>query len=348
MIGMLLGGIIFGLMGDRKGRLAVLFSSIALYSIANILNGLVHTLPQYILMRFLAGLGLAGELGAGITLVAELLPKNKRGIGTAIVASIGVAGALFAATLADHFGWRSCYFIGGGLGVALLGLRIGVRESGIFDNLKSQLHVKRGDLRLLLAKPERVKRFIYCILPGLPIWFVLGILVTFGPEILKEKMVPEVLKAGRAVFYVYVGFVSGDLLSGLVSQYLESRKKTLYFFITMVGVGCVALLKSSAVTLEAYYAMYVFLGFFSGYWAVFVTVAAEQFGTNLRATVATSVPNFIRGSTVLLTLGLEYMKPQIGVVNGALVLALVTTTIAALSVSQLSESFGRDLDFNEH
>lgn len=348
MFGMLLGGILWGIYGDKKGRLQVLFGSILLYSLANILNGWVQTVPQYALLRFLAGLGLAGELGAGITLVAELLPKEKRGIGTTIVATVGVTGAVAASVVTNYMDWRMAYFVAGALGLMLLLLRISVHESGIFKAVTSNKEVKRGSLTLMFASRSRVLRFLYCILPGLPIWFVLGILVTFAPEIGHARGLEDQLTASAAVFYCYLGFILGDFLSGLVSQILRSRKKVLYLFIGLTTLMCLAQLLLPRLSLDMAYLIYVVMGLGAGYWAVFITNAAEQFGTNLRSTVATSVPNFIRGTVVPLTFAIQFLNPFLGIVYSSLVVMLICSLVSVWAVTRLKETFATDLDFLEH
>ena len=349
MVGMLLGGICWGISGDRKGRLSVLLGSIFLYSIANIANGFVHSLEAYALWRFISGFGLAGELGAGITLVTECMSKESRGYGTTIVATIGVAGAVAAAIIGRMYSWRTCFFIGGGLGLALLILRISVHESQLFRQLEAnEGNVRRGDLRQLLAPRERLFRYINCILVGLPIWYIVGILVTLCPEFGVAFGLSEPLSSGTAILYSYGGFVIGDFLSGAVSQIIKSRRKALYIFIIAMFTSVVAYLylphKSAG---EVYWVLAV-LGVASGYWAVFITTAAEQFGTNLRATVATTVPNFIRGSVVPISSLFVALKSPLGIIGSAATVGAVCTIIALFSLWHLKETYGTDLDYIEH
>lgn len=347
MGGMLLGGIIWGVLGDKRGRISVLLGSIFLYSAANIANAFVHSVEAYGMWRFIAGLGLAGELGAGITLVAELMPKESRGWGTTIVASVGVGGAVFAAIIGEYVPWRTAYVVGGVLGLALLTLRVAVTESGMFDSVKTKKEVKRGDLIHLLNSPERVLRYLACIFVGLPIWFTIGILVTFSPEFGKALGITDPVSAGRAVMITYIGLVLGDFASGALSQLMESRKKVLALFITLNGVAILYYLFAIPKTADGLYFACFPLGFAVGYWAVFVTNAAEQFGTNLRATVTTTVPNFIRGSVVPLTWAFDYLRQQVGVVHGALYVAIFCLAVAYLTLWVLAEPFGKNLDYVE-
>lgn len=346
MAGMLIGGILWGILGDKRGRLTVLFGSILLYSLANIANGFVTNIEQYAALRFVAGIGLAGELGAGVTLVSEVLPKEKRGLGTMIVATVGVSGALLAFWVGDFFGWRNAYFIGGGLGLLLLFLRVSVYESGMFQNVK-EASVKRGDFFSLFTNGARFKKYLMCILVGVPLWYVIGILITFSPEFGRSLGVEGEVSAGKAVFYSYFGLIFGDFLSGYLSQLLKSRNKVMVIFLLSSAVMIAVYFLSKNVELSTFYFVCFGLGITSGFWAVFVTIAAEQFGTNLRATVATTVPNFVRGSVVPMTLAFNAMRPGLGLQLSAMVLAAVTILLALFSISQLKESFGKDLDYYE-
>ncbi len=346
MAGMLIGGVFWGVLGDKYGRLKVLFGSIVTYSLATTLNGFVESVPQYAFLRFIGGIGLAGELGAGITLVSELMHKDRRGLGTTIVASLGVSGAIAAAFLAEIFDWRTCYFIGGGLGLLLLVLRVAVFESGMFQQMQTA-DVRRGEFTMLFTSWSRFSRYIKCLLAGLPIWFIVGILITFSPEFSSAFGMSETPTAGRAVIFAYLGFVLGDVASGLLSQILRSRRIALQIFLSLTALMMVLYLSSSEISLTRMYWLCGGLGFAGGFWAVFITAAAEQFGTNLRATVTTTAPNFVRGSLVLLSLLFDALKPGVGIVGAGYIVGLGSVAIAMIAVQRLGESFGRDLDFIE-
>lgn len=346
MTGLLVGGIIWGIMGDKRGRLSVLFGSILLYSLANIANGFVVTVDQYALLRFIAGIGLAGELGAGITLVAEVLPTHLRGYGTTLVATVGLLGAVLANFVAKEFDWQIAYFIGGGLGLALLIARVSVFESGIFLKVKEQ-HVQRGNFLKLFTSKDRFVRFMSCILIGLPIWYTIGILITFSPEFAAALGFPDPIVAGDAVMFSYLGLAAGDMSSGLFSQWVRSRRKVVFVFILITfGFVCLYLYPPLTTTRFFYIACFC-LGFGVGYWALFVTIAAEQFGTNLRSTVATTVPNFIRGTVVPITIAFKLVRDTWGIVTGAMIVGVVTIVIALLALRSLKETFGNDLNFVE-
>lgn len=348
MAGLLVGGILWGIMGDKRGRLSVLFGSILLYSLANIANGFVTSVDQYAFLRFIAGIGLAGELGAGITLVSEVLPTRLRGYGTTIVASVGLFGAV-AANLVAHTvkdNWQVAYFIGGGLGLALLITRISVFESGIFLQVKEQTS-DRGNFIKLFTSRDKLSRFLSCIFIGLPIWFVIGILITFSPELAREIGFAGNVVAGDAVMISYLGLVAGDISSGLLSQYVRSRRRVVLWFILFTLAFIVIYLFAPIKSMSFFYVCTFFLGFGVGYWALFVTIAAEQFGTNLRSTVATTVPNFIRGTVVPLTIAFKFLHDQIGIINSALVVGLCTIIISLVALRTLKETFGRDLTFLE-
>jgi putative MFS transporter len=353
MAGMLVGGILWGILGDKKGRLSVLFGSIFLYSAANIANGFVTTIDQYMILRFIAGIGLAGELGAGITLVVELLPKEKRGYGTMIVASFGVTGAIAAGLIANSFDWHTSYFVGGGLGLTLLFLRIGAFESGLFGDLK-KLEVRRGHFFSLFNDKTRFLKYLRCIATGLPTWYMVGILMGLSPEITKALGVQGNVSVANAILFFYAGLSVGDLSSGAISQRLQSRKKVMMGFL----IGCATMITIYFLLFNAtnttFYVVCFFMGTASGYWAIFVTVAAEQFGTNLRATVATTVPNFVRGATVPITLLFQFLRaqlfPLVGQVSilysGAIVGALCLSLAIYAAAGQL-ETFGKDLNYVE-
>ncbi len=346
MIGMLLGGILWGILGDKKGRLSVLFGSIFLYSLANIANSFVQTVPMYAFLRFIAGLGLAGELGAGITLVSEVIPKEIRGYGTMIVATIGVMGAVVAAVVGDIFNWRTAYMIGGILGILLLIFRISVHESPMFRTLQSQ-PVRRGSFLVIFKSFNSTIKYLCCILIGVPAWFVIGILVTFSLEFGRALGLNPPPEPGKAVMLAYIGLVIGDFISGTLTQFLKSRKKIVGFFIFLTGALIAIYLLNPKPTLEIFYLNCLGLGIAIGYWAVFVTVATEQFGTNIRSTVTTTVPNFVRGAVVPLTFSFQAMKPALGVLGSGGVVGFVCILCAFLALRFLDETHGKDLNFCE-
>ena len=350
MWGLLLGGIIWGVMGDKRGRLSVLFGSIVLYSLANIANGFVETVDQYKWIRFIAGLGLAGELGAGITLVSELTPKEKRGIATSLVAGIGLTGAVVAFLMKEYFHWRTCYFIGGGLGMLLLVLRISVFESGMFNQVKT-MEVQRGNLFMLFNNWDRFKRYLFGILIGLPTWFVIGVLVTFSSEFGKQFGITEPIDPGKAIMFAYAAISIGDIAVGFVSQWLKSRKNALYVFYAITALFMVLFFTTqwngSAAKM---YWICAGLGFGTGFWAIFVTMGAEQFGTNLRATAATTIPNMVRGMLAIFILPLfQWLRGMdgIGFVNGGIITGIVVMSIGILAAILTKETFGKDLNFVE-
>lgn len=347
MFGMLIGGIAWGILGDRKGRLSVLFGSILLYSTANICNAFVHTVPAYAFWRFVAGVGLAGELGAAITLVSEVLPKNIRGYGTAIVAGVGVTGAIVAGLTADIVPWRTAYVIGGVLGLVLLVLRIGIFESSMYLSTKMK-QARRGDIFMLFNNRERLVRFLSCIGIGVPIWYVVGVLMTFAPEFATALNIQGPVTAGYAILFCYAGLSLGDFLSGGLSQYFHTRKKVVLISIVSLTVLVVATLTvTRGMSNSVFYAFCALLGLASGYWAIFATMGAESFGTNLRATVATSVPNFVRGSVVLSTSSFRALVDPLGIIGSALAVGFGAAFIGLISLRTLEETHGKDLDYIE-
>jgi len=346
MIGLLVGGIIWGILGDKKGRLRVLYASIILYSIGNIANGFVQTVDQYALVRFITGIGLAGELGAGITLVTELLPKEKRGLGTSMVAGIGLTGAVVAFFLKEEFPWRTCYFIGGGLGFVLLLLRVGVLESGMFKNIQYS-NISKGNFFMLFSNGKRLRKYLTSILIGLPTWYVIGILITFSKEFGTQMHVRGAIDPGKAVMFAYAAISVGDILAGFVSRWLKSRKKALYVYYIITAISIFWFFNLHGASVNELYIVSALMGFGTGFWAIFVTMAAEQFGTNIRATVATTVPNMVRGSLNLVSLLFTRLQNTHDYVTSGWITGIVVLTIGIISVVLSEETYHKDLNYLE-
>jgi MFS family permease len=346
MTGLMLGGILWGVLGDKKGRLSVLFGSILTYSLANIACGFVENPEMYKIIRFVAGIGLAGELGAGITLVSESLPKHLRAIGTSLVAGIGLLGAVFAYLTVEVFEWRTAYFIGGGMGISLLLLRIGVFESGAFSAIKEQKHIQRGNFFSFFTNANRLKRYLQCVAIGLPTWFVIGILTTFSNEF-GEALGVNDIKPGLAIMWCYIGLSIGDLLSGFLSHALHSRKKAVGLMMLFTLIFVCLYLFYGFKSITELYSMCLFMGIGIGYWAMFVTIAAEQFGTNLRATAATTIPNMVRGTVVIMTAFFSFVKPSYGVIIAGGSVGLICFLLGFWAIASIGETHNRDLDFLE-
>jgi len=352
--GLLIGGILWGVFGDKKGRLSVLFGSILVYSLANIACGLLPSVEfmdkasAYALFRFIAGIGLAGELGAGITLVSESLPKELRAIGTSLVAGFGLFGAVvanFTVELASD--WTISYFIGGGLGLMLLLLRVGVLESGIYKDIQQDASVKKGNFLSFFTNWDRFVRYIKCIAIGIPTWFCIGILAVLGNQFGPALGIVGDIEPGKAIMWAYIGISVGDFASGFISHYLKSRKKAIFYMMLFTIVGVVLMLSGGAKTVGMYYFYCVWLGLGTGYWAMFVTIGAEQFGTNIRSTAATTIPNMVRGTLVLMILMFNYFKPSTGVLWSAVIVGVIAFAVGIYSTLTIPETHDRDLDFIE-
>ncbi len=354
MTGMLVGGLIWGILGDRRGRKSVLFGSILLYSIANLANAFVVNLDQYIVVRFIAGLGLAGELGAAITLVSEIMHKQHRGYGTMLIVTMGAFGAVAAALISNNqfvvFGlqpWQEAYIIGGVLGLCLLALRVGTFESGMFDSMK-KTNVQKGNFLMLFTNWQRFRKYIACIMIGLPVWFCIGILIKFSEKFSTIAFVNGgAIKVGFAIMFAYLGLSVGDLISGLLSQFLKSRKKVVMGYLFTTIIISIVYLYVKDVSYVFFYFMCFMVGAATGYWALFVTIASEQFGTNIRSTVTTTVPNFVRGAVVPITLGFKSLELSIGATNGALVIGVICISLAMIATMSIKETFAKDLDYME-
>ena len=347
MLGLLLGGLLWGVLGDKWGRLRVLFGSILLYSLANLANAFVQTPAQYAWLRFFAGIGLAGELGAAITLVSETLPTEKRGYGTALVAGFGLSGAVAAGLIAEWLAWRHTYLLGGFLGLLLLFLRFRVSESDLYSQVKFEKSIKRGSLMQLFFPLKRSLRYLSCVFIAVPIWYCAGILMTFAPEIGEALGAQAPLSAGRAILFSYVGVALGDVASGILSQILKSRKKVVGFAIALEALLVIFILSRDHPTTHQFYFLAFLIGLATGYWAVFITLTSEHFGTNLRATATTSAPNLVRASVVPMTLALTWLKPQIGLLPSVILVGLVVFSLALVALIFLEETHSKDLNYLE-
>lgn len=346
MVGMLIGGFVWGIIGDKMGRLSVLFGSIILYSSATFANAYAPNFEMYLLLRFLAGVGLAGELGAAITLVTEQMPQKYRGIGPAIIGGSGMLGAIVGAYIGGKYSWQFTYQLGGGLGFALLILRLGVLESGLFNAIKDKTSNK-GNLRLLFKNKDYIIKYISICVLGFPVWYVNGVVMTFTPEIAKAWGMTEIPAVSTVFTYYFIGLTFGDLTGGFVSQYLKSRKKAIRLYLSMYAVAAVVFFMVGNQSLTLYYGLLLFLGFCVGYSIVLLTLAAEQYGTNIRATVTTSSLNILRATVIPQTLLFGFLSPYIGIVNSAMVVGVVAILLAFWGLSNLEETFHKDLNYTE-
>lgn len=358
MTGMLIGGLLWGIMGDRRGRIQVLFGSIILYSLANLANAFVTGTTSYAICRVIAGIGLAGELGAGITLVVESMDKEKRGWGTMIIVTfgalggvaarlVGVSGTWIATTLSLNLqAWQVAYIVGGVLGLLLLVLRVGAFESGMFRTMKEHA-VRKGDFFQLFSNSQRTMKYIASVAIGLPIWFVVGVLINQSHDIAKYIGVDGDVKVADSVMWSYIGLSVGDLFSGALSQLLRSRRKVIFIYLLILAACVVIYLFRHDVSLAWFHFMCCMLGASTGFWALFVTVASEQFGTNLRSTVTNTAPNFVRGATVPITLSYKSLIPLVGVGFAALSVGLICILLSGLATWYVSETFSKDLDYFE-
>jgi MFS family permease len=345
MTGMLVGGLLWGILGDIKGRVSVLFGSIFLYSAANIANAYVTSIEQYAFWRFVAGLGLAGELGAGITLVSETMHKEKRGYGTMIIVTFGALGAVAASLVGKSFGWQNTYIVGGCMGLALLLLRAGAFESGMYTSLKSTKGIKKGNFPAIFTQRSSALKYLACVCIGLPIWFVIGVLVNLSNRFGEYYNVQ--LNVADSVMYAYLGLSAGDLFSGLASQVWRSRKKVVLLNLFLLSLFAVIYLYFPGSSAGYYKFLCFLLGAATGYWALFVTIASEQFGTNIRSTVTNTVPNFVRGAVVPITLGFKSLVPALGIIHSALVVGIICVVLAVISTWYIQESFSKDLNYIE-
>jgi len=349
MAGMLIGGLLWGIIGDKKGRVTILFGSILLYSVANLANAMITNIEQYMVLRFIAGFGLAGEIGGAVTLVSESMKQERRGLGTTLIAGFGLTGAIAAGTIAHYVDWRTAYAIGGVLGLALLVLRMKIFESGMFTSLKSERNVRRGSVMLLLAPPARFLKYICCILIGVPLYFILVIFMTFAPELTAALGAATPITGQDAVIVIYIGFAAGSLVMGLVSQKLKSRKKVITMaLILMTLCAGTYLYLPPGTPLVTYQILTMMLGFTGGYAVIFFMIAAEQFGTNIRALAATSIPNFIRAAVIPISASYTAMQGNgIALQDAALILGGISILLAFAAMTVIEETFSKNLDYVE-
>lgn len=348
MTGLLIGGIASGIVGDKFGRVRALYFSIALYSVANLLNGFVTNLDMYALCRLLAGIGLAGEVGSGVTLVVESLPTHRRGLGTTLMATFGMLGAVAAGCIEWFVSdWRTIFFIGGSLGLVLLALRLSVAESEVFKKLLAKDHVARGNFLSLFTQRQRLLRLVQSTFLGVTTWFIVGILMLLAPEFGAAKGIPDAIKPGMAIIWFHLGMSAGDLCSGLLSQMLQSRLRA---FLALQALAAAIYLFAPLSSATQLYAVLVLLGFSAGFWVVFITNASEQFGTNIRATAACTIPSFVRGLFIPIAMSFKWLKsPDVlgSPIAAATMVGGVCLTLAFLSSYMLRDTFHQELDFEE-
>lgn len=348
MAGMLIGGIVWGVLGDKKGRLSILFMTILLYSLANIANGFVTTVPQYAWLRFIAGFGLSGEFGLGVTLVSEVMSKEKRGLGASIVSGIGILGAVLAFAVAERFNWRTAYWAGGGLGILLLFLRIAVYESGMFEKTKTR-QVSKGNFLALFTNKIRFRKFLFCTLLALPTWYTVSVLTINAPSFAQDALsIAGTVKGSLSVMLHYIGAAIGSFLFGYLSLVFKSRKKAIILATSSIALLTAIYFSLFGASATLFYLVLFVLGIpMGGLWAIFVAAASEQFGTNIRATVTTSAPNFVRGATILITFLLGVLTPVTGLWASGVIVGVIFIGIALVSVFLTEETYGKDLDYIE-
>lgn len=346
MIGMLLGGLLWGAVGDKFGRVKVLIGSILMYSSANIMTGFISSVDEYMLWRFIGGIGLAGELGAGVTLALESMPKNIRGLGGAFIAAVGVLGAVLAEVIVNFVDWRTAYIIGGVMGLVVMCFRFTLHESEMFKSHKAD-KVAHGSFLAILSSRRLFGKYLACVLIGVPIWFSIGLLAYFAPEFAKALNIEGAISAGKAIMYMYIGMSIGGITSGLLSQALKSRRQAIFVYMALLAVGAVVYSQFSGASVAQFYAMLVFLGVGAGYWSLLTINASEQFGVNFRATAATTVPNFVRGAVVPMTLAFGALRHDIGMLEAATVVGVVVFALAAVAAWRLQETFHKDLNLLE-
>lgn len=346
MAGLIAGGFIFGMLADKLGRVRVLFASILLYSFANLGNAFVTTVPVFAAFRFIAGLGLAGELGIALSWISESLQRNQRTIATMIVSAIGLCGGITAAIVSSLLHWQTSYIIGGLMGLLLLGFRITVQESELYKKTKHE-SLQKGNLIQLFSNKSQMARFTLCVLSGAPSFIFMSIYVTLAPEFATAFNITGKISVSHAIMVYLIAFTVSDILCGLLSRMLQQRKAALliYVMIQTLAVGFFFLVPP--ITSTDLYMRCVFLGFSVGYWGILITNSLEQFGTNIRATVATSTSNLIRGITIPATIVFSLVASSLGIIASGMIIGFSLIAISVISILLLEDKFENDLNFAE-
>lgn len=342
--GLLVGGVIFGVLGDKIGRKQSLLGSILLYSIATLASGMTHNIDVFAALRFIAGIGIAGEVGVGVTMVSETMDKNRRGLGVTAFIGVGLLGVVAAALMSELLHWRTCYIIGGLAGLLLLVTRIWVMEPQMFTDLNKS--VKRGSFRVLFASPDGVRRYVLCILLAVPVFFGVSIIATLSPELSIALGASPPASVSTTMIIAYTMMVIGEIVIGLLSQRLKSRKKVIALFLVLMAITLGVGFHNGALDATGYYILAGVVGFFMGYWVNFIALSAEQFGTNVRSLAANTIPNFTRGTTIAINMAFLALKDD-GVVYAASIVGFTVIVIALLALWKLPETFGKDLDYTE-
>lgn len=348
--GILLGGIIFGVYSDKKGRKKALYYSIAIYSIANILNGLLSaSVPfvgtVYCILRFICGFALAAELSIGIVMISETMKAKHRGYGTMIVVSFGILGAVLAAVLFEFIGihWQTLYLIGGIAGVLLLIFRFSVKETNPFLDLENQ-ESERGSWVMIFKNRRLLKILFNAILLGFPIYFFISIPIKFATDYGKELGLT--IKGTIPIIVFYIAMSVSDIIANYLCQLFENRKKVLYFYLGLCTISVFLLHFYPPTTPEQYFYLFSpLMGFASGYWALLITFTNEQIGTNIRSTYTTAVPNVVRSLFIPIQLLLTVLQPTFGTSTSVFYIGVLAVILALLGLYSLKETWGKNLKF---
>jgi MFS transporter, putative metabolite:H+ symporter len=342
MTGILVGGIFWGKMADIKGRSWSFMGTILVFSIANIINGLTSSLTVYGICRFIAGFGLAGEMGSGIALICEKVPDEKRSLYLGFVSSLGCIGAVLSGWLGDIVYWRYLFIGSGFAGILLTLLRKNLLEPDLFRKTAT-LNIPRGQWKTLFQSPPDLIRFILLIFLGIPMWYIIGILWSFSTE-MTSTIGLNIFTSGQAILWGYVGVWMGDMLMPFVSQFLKSRIFTIQICLIMMLLGVIYLFQFQPHSLLSFQLTHIFLGFTIGYWAVYATLCGESFGTNIRALTSTSLPSLIRFSSIPMMIIYQYGRDE-NELNIALGMGLTVLCISMITTYFIKDTFQKDIDF---
>lgn len=344
LVGLMIGGVMWGVIADKYGRKKALFGSILIYSFANIANGYINSVNMYYWLRIIAGFGLAGELGVGISLITENVAKERRTISTAIVSFFGMLGASTGGWFGSIFEWQNCFLIGGFAGLLLLLLRLKVEESVMFNEIKDK-NVSKGNIWMIIKNPKTLLTYFFCTLAGAASILFIGVFIQSTPEL--GKLFNLNITAGIALIWYYLGASVSEIIAGLLSKLLKERKAPIYIFyaISLLAITnfCVNVPNSP----YFFYLNCLFLGFGLGWWSQLITLSAELFGINVRATAATSIPTFARAWNIPFSNIFKQNIPNLGIVNSAFGIGVIVVSLAIISITMVKETFENDANFIE-
>ncbi len=352
-VGFLLGCFTWGIFADKKGRLQVLYISTLVYSLANILNGLLspewsHVYYWYGGCRLFSGWGLSAEFSVAITLIVEYFSVKKRIIGTMLMTGLGFLGVFLVSWLKfyTHILWNEFFIWGGVAGLVLLVFRFAAQESFMFLNQQTAA-IKKGSLMTLLKQKKYSRQFFLTVWLVLPI-FLVQLILKFSPNI-SQQINSEIISIAL-VLLIYDAFsIFSDILGCYISYLFNNRMRVLKFYLILIFLALLGFAIWPPLTTFSWYWVYVpILGLANGYWGLWGTMIAELFGINVRATATTFIVNLSRSFVLILSITFKDLDLRYGFSISVIVLTLVTCGLAFWSVFKIPETAHKNLEYVEN